>query len=778
MSLQCTLRAVALASVSLLPLTALAQEGDFGVEDAPVKKETAAPDFNNQATVGLRYQSDSSALGNRFSGEQYKGLSGVGSFQLQDRDAWNSGGTTYFELQGKDLDINNHQLLPNGYGEFKYGQQGDWGVKVYIDDIRYLQSTNFHSLNTSDGALRVAPRSIPSIGLGTAAAGAATSSPASAFTATTSPLLGATQAQIVQAQTALNRVYAGINANNSPIRVGTERTAIGAAGNWAGPEGWTFTAGLNHEHKEGTKENSFTTNHTSNINYFPEPVNYDTDRYSLAAAYSTKVIQGSLSYTYNKFTDNQAAFATQNPFYAGTTYAPGYTGTLYSLPPSSDAHQFKGQLGYNITPTTRLNTNLGYQLMLQNSAETMAYSGAAANPNLTSNTGGKVQDFFGNVALSSRPFSKVDLRASYTVDDRVNDTTRVFIPASGVMYTADTTNSSDTPITNLPVSVLKQNLSLEGGYRIVPSTKLSVNYSLTDKQQDYSVTNHTRENSVGARVNSSLASDINAMFSVSHSVRTAAAYNSNNAWVSSTYSDRNVANLGMYYLDARTRDEAKTHLSAGVTSDITVGVNGSFYYDHYPEAAYGYSNDHGFTMGPDVTYSPNKALQAHLFYTFEEVFSDQNAITSTSTTAARTDWTLGNQDTIHTVGFDTSWQVNDDLKLKFHENLSYGATQFQEGYQIMGTLTNNYQLYPGNLALSLPTSKTFTNGIGLNGEYKLTESLTLLGGYDFDMSLAKDYLYSQSAGSTANGNNVSSLGGDGNPTYRIQTVYTGVRVKW
>ena len=769
---QYTLRAVVLAGTCLLPLAALAQADDFGVGDAPPAKAAApAPDYANEVTVGTRFQSRTSALFGKYNGNPNSDLSGIGSILMRDRDAWNSGGTTYFELQGNDLSADGHLIGPNSSAQLKYGEQGNWGISLFLDGIHFTQSTTFHSLNTSNGSLRIAPGSLsPNSGV--------------TFTNTTPPNNGATAAQITAATTSLNNTYGMMNSFNSPQTVELQRNIVGVSGKWSPIENWTFSAAFQHEHKEGTKENSFVTNSTTNINYFPEPVDYDTDRYTSTAAYNTRKLQGALTYTYSKFVDNIGAFQTLNPFiFAAAT---GYQATLYSLPPSNDAHQLKGQFAYNITPTTRVNANFGYEAMQQSSTYQPAYLGVSSNNKYIpgSNYDALAQNLFGNLALTARPITGLDLRASYTVDDRINNGNRVSIPnVAGGMITADTTGSNHVPIANLPVSILNQTAKLEAGYRVLPSTKVSLDYTYKDSQRDYSVTDRNHENIFGGRVNTSPFQGVDAMVGYSHGVRTAAAYVTQGAWLASTYGGAvNAPNAGMYYLAARTRDEVKLNVNAGLGETVTAGLSGRAYADHYPTSVYGISNDHGYSVGPDLTYQPIKDIATHFFYTYEEVFTDMNSSTNSTLATARTDWTLANKDTIHTAGADMDWQITDDFKLKFLDNLSYGATAFDESAILLGaqgTAANaNYRLTPGNLVGALPDSKTITNSVSLNGEYKLTDNITLLSGYIFARAIAKDYLYGQLAGSTSNGNNVSAYPGDGNPSYSMHVVYTSVRLKW
>jgi MtrB/PioB family decaheme-associated outer membrane protein len=808
-----TLRTAALTSTCLLPLLALAQQSDFDLSDAPVAPRAAPVNFDNQVAAGVRYQSSDSALFGRYDGLPYKGLSGTLDFSLRSGDAWDSGGTHYFRAEGSDITVNGHDLAPDASASVKYGEQGLWGLNVFYQGISYVQSLKFHSLLTPSGALQVAPYSLDPLynlnntALATNAQGGppagaplvinnARNFGTATFSAvTTNPLTGAvtgggaTPAQIRAANNAVASSIAAID-NLSLQFVGTQRQKIGMGGDWSPLTDWSFNASFDHEHKEGTKENSMAMNNKDNVTYFPEPVNYDVDTYKAQAKYNTPGLQGVLSYSYSRFTDNHGSFNTLLPWAPAVADGPGYAGTSYSLPPSNDAHMIRGMLAYTLTPTTRINLNAGYSLMQNNSGSPLGYIGAPINPFIGSNYQAQNQNLFGNLAISSRPIAGSDIRVSYTIDDKQDNSTRVFIPASadgstshGVtapygMIAADATGTNDVPVANLPVSLLTQTAKADASYVLTPGTKLSLNYGYVDKQRNYSVTDHNHENSFGARLNSMVGNEITGSIGLTHAVRTADAYLASGAWFASTFTDTNNPGLGMYYLAARTRDELKASLNWSPDAFISAGLTAKFYNDHYPDSFFGVTNDHKLSVGPDIAYTPSKSVSVQAYYTYEEVFTDQNFSNTNSPTAAYVDWTLGNKDSIHIVGARLEWQLDEKIKLTLNDDLSYGATAFAEGYSLLASSTGApVSQTPTNLVSALPDNKTITNFLGIKVDYKMRDNLTLIGNYGFDRAVAKDYLYGQTAGLNTSAG-VASLPGDGNPSYSEQIFMVSARLKW
>ena len=793
MSKKMSLRALALVTTCLIPLIAVS-----AAEDQP----------ENQVTIGVRTQSADSALFGRYNGFPDKGVAGIGSLSIENKDAWNSGTARYLLIEADDLDITGNRLLPSASAAIRYGVQGDWGLKLFYDGIPYQQSLTFHSLmNSSGGSQGIAPYSlIPAYNTNnsaTPAGGAPAGVPtklnnsgltvtALIFNSTTGAITGggATPAQLAAAQSVLAANYALLNSYNGSQSVGTFREKMGGAADWSPLTDWTFSVNVTHEHKQGAKENSFTTNGTTNINYFPEPVDYDSNSYTVAARYSTKQLQGVFSYSFSQFTDNLASFNSFNPFMpatsATTLYGKGYTGVVYSLPPSNSAHQVKGLVAYNLTPVTRINLNAGYSLMQQSSVNPLQYGGASADPYIPNNYQAMVQHFFGNAVLTTRPFDHADFRASYTIDDRKNDSTPVVIPAAFYgMVTADTVGTTvnggtnHVPVTSVPVSMLNQTMKLDAGYVLMPGTKINLSYSYADKQRDYSVTDRNRENTAGIRLHSSLDDTLDASVGLTHSVRTADSYSANSAWAALNYPATNIPGTGLYYLAARTRDELKANLNWGIDNSLTAGFTAKFYNDHYPNSLYGVTNDYKVAAGPDISYTPSKDLALQLYYTYEEIYTGQNFSSSNSNIAARTDWTLHDKDSVHSLGVNADWTPADKWKLRIGDTLSYGATAFDEGYMLITSSTGVPQTQaPTNLGSALPDQHTILNSAFLRGEYKVSDTLSLLGGYSYERAVAKDYLYMQAAGSPANGPNISSLPGDGNPSYAIHVLTMAVKVRW
>ena len=413
-----------LVGVSFLPFAAYASSAtvDSGAAANASQIENLTGDYNNMISVGGSWQSKESAKYGRYNASPDDGLHATGGVNLNSKSAWDSGETKYFQVTGDNLNFNGDYFMPNASATVKYGDQGKWGVKAFFDNTSYNQSNNFHSLLTTSGSSIV--------GLGGITTGAISQ--------------GTGNGQATAADIALtNKVNAALLIPAATQTIGLQRDKVGGEVLYNIKSDWDFTAGVQHEHKEGTKENSMVVGKTSvnatntAVFYFPEPVNYDTDRYDAKLNYKGKNAQAILSYSFSDFKDNNKAYNAQDPFNT-TGLATGYAGSVYSLPPDNQAHQIKGQFAYNITPTTRFNSTLSYGLMTQNDAFVAQGLNNFAYPALpASSFDGSIQTLFGNAQIIAHPIDKLDVKTSYTIDNRQNHSPRL----NWNTYQTDTTSA-------------------------------------------------------------------------------------------------------------------------------------------------------------------------------------------------------------------------------------------------------------------------------------------------------------------------------------------------
>lgn len=725
------LRTAALAASCTLPVAALAD--DFGIDEAPAQSPAKKPVPMNEAGVEVGFQHGGSAAFNRFSGTVESGVVSGGWFHLQQRATGTEDGTFYLKADGDNIDFRSNALLPDASARLRFGAQGNWDARLHYDGIPYHQSDNYHTLNGSSGQL----------------------------------LNGLAAASINTTSTNAAGV-AQVNQYLSTVDVGTRRDRAGGSLAYAGLEDWRFTTKFDHEHKQGTKANSVLFNANNNFASILEPVNYDSDRFTATAAYTTRPMQAQLSYIVSNFTDNISQMVLQTPFNAATHA--GYAGTQYSLPPSNSEHRLKAQFGVNATETTRIAVNLSYGLQLQNEEFKARHYEVA--PRLGASAfDGMIQTLYGNVVLTSRPLTDWNFRAAYTADDRENSSPSYWQRAP---YRADGTSvfNGNTGIhVNPAYSFFNQKGDLELGYRLGKSTRLTIDYTYRNSLRSDSVANRNQENTVGGRVQSTLAQGLSGTLGYAHSIREATTFRGNRGWNETGRTVTAETDLRIFSYAARNRDEVKGNLNATFGESLSLGTTARWIEDRFPRTYFGITNNHILSLGADTSFSPVAGVTTHLTYTFLENFTGMRVNAS----ATGTNWTLRNTDSTHSLGAGAEWQVTDDIKLSLDNVVTYGSTSFEEGSLWRGAGTAS----AANTATSLPDAKSLVNTLKMAGEYKVSDGLFLgLTGL-WERFASKDYLNSQAAASTGNASTATVvLPGDGNPGYSAGAIMISSRMLW
>ena len=442
--------------------------------------------------------------------------------------------------------------------------------------------------------------------------------------------------------------------------------------------------------------------------YFPQPIDYDTDRFNVTLAYKNPRMQAQVSYLLQVFTDNNQSVNLLDPFPStaiGTGSRSsatsgnnlGSAGVIqgaYALPPSNMTNMVKGQFAYNISPTTRLNANTSYGV----TSQTSGFAPMTFNPNTTAMPGlpannfdGRMELAFGNVAITTRPIPPLEFRVSYTIDSRDNKS-----PQETINFIendrAATSSAQWSTLNNAPYSFLNQTAKLEASYRILPQTKGTIGYSYGDQQTNFLDSDHYYENTYSAKLNTHLFEGVDGMLGYSHADRQMENYNGLYGWASLGHNE-NQSNLVDYSYASRIRDEVKSMLTVSPSDQWSLGLNASWTNNSYPQTPVGMTNNHFVDVGPDISYQPTQNITAHFFYDYQIIFYDNRGLASPSTPSSATNplWSNGTTNTVHTAGAEGTWQVSDTWRLGASDNFSYGNTSFNiaDGLGYIPTITTS-----------------------------------------------------------------------------------------
>lgn len=800
-----TLRAIALASVSVLPFAAAIAADESGDQ----------PEYKSEVDVGAGYQNKANPFFDRYRGTD-SGVSGLGGFSMRSKDAWDSGKTQYFEASGRNLDFNDAHSAPEASVNAKFGFQGLWGLNAYYDAITYTGNTINTPYATSGSNGYLVNGLLPYGGATTTAAGALTTQ--CLFTGTTA---AGTPACPVGNNTA-NLAGLMIQAPT-----GTRRDIVGGGGSYRMGE-WTISGNLRHEHKDGSLEQTF--DGSASGTAFAEPINFDTDRYNLSAAYATRMLQATLSYTYSRFTDNIAGWSA--PSLASGTSAPFQTASIYALPPSNDAHTFNGSVGYNVTSTTRLTGNFRVGLELQNQSIepgtgttaaqlTPATNGAATSANLAlnpSSLSGQATVYGANFQVTSRPLSDLDLRAAYGIDGRDNDTSMYKIYGYGhgdgaVPGTYCSTAGSSVVTTcatpgavegvSFPQNWTKQNAVAEAGYRILrdSNTKVTVGYTFDDVDRSLAAVGHSQSSTTSAKVSSSPMAGLDGYVGIDHTVRSAEVH----YWepwtvlgnaATPSYSYPSVP----FYQAPMVADTIKVRTNYVPNEMVSIGLFGRLTSDNYkypgttsytttPAAGTptvggwsGTTRDLNATIGPDVSYTPRKDVTVHSFYTFERIFYENHGVGAqpyNTNPPAVGNWSAATTDDVHTVGLSGEWKATEKLKLGTGYTFWYGDVNYalSNGVVLPVLPATGAAAYMN--VQNLPHIPSSMHSFKVFGEYQLAPNMVFGAGYAFDMFKDNDWAYSAWAPAVQTSTTSGTLStGVGAPSYRIHSLVTTLKVKF
>ncbi len=688
-----TFRAMLLGGVCMLPLGALA--ADMGAAPAA---PAAAPVSENEIDLGLggTFGTNTGQAG-RYTGFTEEGVDGLFGFHSETRD-----GTRYYIFDGSNINfqfgndlgtanvpvysngvpaltatgatsqiVNGHvngfydgnyesrtanDLGPNATVKFDVGDQGHWGIIGYYDAISYTGNIidSIYTISGHTGTLNG-----PLGGVNTW--GGASFGAAGAITGYNALVGGV---PLTNKATSAN-AYAFPLSAEEPFQTGTRRDIVGLTGKYTWGD-WTITGALRHEHKEGTVEESFDGAYGGTA--FTLPVDYDTERYDVSAAYSTSQLQAVFGYFLSNFTDNNNGVTLPDPLSGSAK--PFEMTALYATPPSNIAQYVTAMIGYNILPGTRFNLNARYGWETQND-EFPANTGDPGLPALiAANTGGfgalnslgqgtgsatspniMAQVFQGNVGVSTNPFTGFNASAKYSVDSRDVSIANFGNACGGncVYGSGSGSDSTFTSTTNpqgiagyvVPQEWLKQKVNLDADYKILPAsnTKLTVAWEYDDIDRSNAQVGHSDTNigTVG----------LSSMFGSSFMGRITGSYGDRSgvldywtAWQNlSTGSPAFAAGTpsGAYYQAPMTLASVNLrgdYISGGPFSG---GVSFKFENDdfHYPSTTdgtgqttsanlqnqvYGIKSDYNLTAGVDGNYRATDALNFHAYYTYEQLF--------------------------------------------------------------------------------------------------------------------------------------------------------------
>jgi MtrB/PioB family decaheme-associated outer membrane protein len=747
----------------------------------------------------------------RYNGNTYGGFDITLGFDVLHRAAPDAEKPTYFSVSGANLDFQtgshlsqsfrdnayssntSNKLGPNAEINLAFGEQGKWGVAASYNAISYTGNI-ISSLWTMNG-------NVGTVNTGLLAMGGASNSPLTKGTVTA-------------------YTVATLAPNFKQFETGTRRDQVDVSGKYELDE-WTFTSHVQHEHKQGSLEESI--RQTYGGMAFQLPVDFDTDRFDVSASYVDPDYQALIQYSYSKFTDNNVGAILPYVVSASAlsaTSGPYAMQSLYSTPPSNSAHYLTVMFNDKLAPHTRFTFNGRVGLELQDST----FPANNADPNLSSTLGGPTYTWFANlnslnqgtgnatsldgkawvyqtnVSFSTELATHLDARIAYNLDARdvSTDVYKVYFGGASHESTASSIAYS------VPQNWVKQTGTAELNYLIVPesSTKISATFAFNNTNRTNAQVEHSETNTIGLNVSSMIGKDILARVSWEHANR-AGSLHYGTAWgnLEAGAPEEDGTPSGAYYQAPMVSDAVSIRADYAAEGDLTGGLfikysENRFHYPAVDAAAtptnsgdwsltgfgQGIKNSTTLSMGPDINYRLSEALQLHLYYTYERIYYDNTGNGAcaelTTGTCLGTAGYFQNKYTsdMHTAGFSADYKLTDKLKLSSEYNISVGSVLFGQFNGVaVSTVTQSYQ----NVT-NYPDISSTMHDLRISAIYELTDSVEAGLLYRYNVFNNNDWQYIPRAviPTLNNGTAISIVNaGYGPPNYNVHTVGVSFRVK-
>jgi MtrB/PioB family decaheme-associated outer membrane protein len=833
--------ALALASSSLFPVAAMAQEtaaqepessapGEAAQEpesSAPAESTAEAaqdsatevaqgsdtgptePFTTNEVSLGALWVSgENTGLFGRYNGLTYEGLDLIGSFVLSHRDPGDSGRTFYYEIRGTDLllqtgrrlrddfrdsrfrDRTNNFFLPESAIGLRVGNQGLWDIDAGYQAITYTGNI-INSIFTVNGTTAT-------LNNGLAPWGGASNAPLQRGTVTSF-----TTTQLLQAE--------------REFQTGTRRDIFHLGGKYRIGD-WTIASSIRHEHKQGTLEQSLRLNYAGQA--FTQPVDYDTDRFDISAAYNTRQLQAVAQFTYMKFNnDNRAVTIPWAVSIAALTPTSGpfAQSALYSLPPDNSALYLTGMLGYNFAPRTRLTLNGRIGLELQNDtfpANTAApnLSNTLGNPtfhwfdNLNSRNQGTVHNsprarafvYQGNLSIDSSLTDNLDGRLSYVFDGRHVRLREFMVWGGGSSADALATRARFV----VPQNWFKQTAKAEATYHLrrASNTKLILGYSFQDIHRTNAQVRNSTTHTGSAQLSSMLGKTVMGRLTYEHADRSGRLVYGY-PWGNFEFGEpeEHGTPSGAYYQAPMNSDSVTARLDWAPQGKLSGGLFLKYIDErfHYPEVeiggppgtwnltgrGMGIVRDYNLTVGPDISYRPSDKLNFHLYYTYQRIFFDNrgNGACATSNTGncagSAGFWQNKYTSSVHTAGIDAEWHATPKLKFLADYTMSFGSVLFGQFNGVMvPTPTLSYQN-----VVDYPDIDSRFYDLNLSADYRIARNVELALLFRFSKFHNNDWnnLAAPVQATTDTGTTIAILTpGYPPPRYKVFVLGTAFRVRF
>ncbi|TVZ40666.1 MtrB/PioB family decaheme-associated outer membrane protein [Alteromonadaceae bacterium 2753L.S.0a.02] len=535
-----------------------------------------------------------------------------------------------------------------------------------------------------------------------------------------------------------------VGENLNAINLKTKRQRLDLGALFIPAKHWETSLDVRHEVRDGELR-------TAAPFYFKSvevanPVDYVTDELEAAATYTVRNWQSRISYFASQFSNNYSSLRWQNAY---GPIVPGADQGELALAPDNQFQQLRLTSGYT-WGRTRIYGDVASGQMQQNVdllAPTLNDNLMVDSPSQDS-IDARVDTLNANLRISSAVTRKLQLKASYRLDDRDNKT-------DSLLYTWVSSDAYVNPVErrNLPYSFRTERLDVEANYRVQRAARLSAGFEQEDRDRTHQEVDSTREETLWGKLRLDFGNAINLDFRIAESDRDASGYNT----VSDITPGQNPL-MRKYYMADRKRlavhGGANFFIHEQVSLDVSIDTNR----DTYTDSPIGLSEAEDLSENVDLNVAFTSNLSGHVFGSWQKIRSQQNGSASFS----EADWRADNKDRVNTYGAGLNYRP-EKAKLKI------GADY------VLSDASTNIAVDSSAPDSRFPENSSKLQNVTAFMEYQINSNLAVFTEYTFEVYRSKNWATDDVTTDTLH--NVISLGYP-SPEYDVHVLSVSARYRF
>ncbi|MGB5541133.1 MAG: MtrB/PioB family decaheme-associated outer membrane protein, partial [Gammaproteobacteria bacterium] len=518
-----------------------------------------------------------------------------------------------------------------------------------------------------------------------------------------------------------------LNSALLPFDIETTRERIGLGASFIPRRHWKLDVAFRHETRDGIDRigsviangsggggggggggNGLLANATAAL--LPEPIDYTTRLVDVTLHYARGKGQFEIGYHLSLFDNGEDALTWEDPFAPGTNRF-----GRQSLEPDNEYHQLSLTGSYALPYKSQVTAFLSRGRMTQDQAFLPYYYSGLITDLPRTSFDAEVWVTTAQLALSSRPVSRLRMNARYRYDERDNDS-----PVDIYDYiVADDVSIAFPQVQNRPLGYTRNQFDLSANYRINTAMSLRGGYQYDAVSRDYQNAERedTEENTLFAKWKIEPHEKVDLDLHAEASTRDGSNYQ--------PPAGDNPA-LRKYHLADRDRTITGASVTVMPIERVDITASADYIRDDYDNSVIGLTEATRPTWMLDIAWRPHDAVTTHAWYTREDIESRQ-AGSETATTVP--DWTADFDDTVYSAGLGTritgirsKWDVGADLV--------YTRT---DGEVALANLVPNSTVTP------YPDLKTALSTVKLWTQYHYRRDLSWKLGYRYERYRADNW---------------------------------------